>query len=651
MDSIFGNGNTSTCTITVVVNDNENPVFLNCPSGTTYSLSLFPGDCDGGAIWSIPVAKDNCSDVTVTQTAGPARGSSLNVGTYTIEYTATDGSGNTATCEFYIKISDTEYPLIACPGNVVAKTDDGNCSWVSPSNSLSPILANSNCPSYIRWEVTEPDGNVETGYNDVSGFEFSKGVSTVKYTIRESTSNRVDICSFTVTVVDEQSPEVDCSSEITENVDPGSCTKNITLDVPSATDNCTSVLDFVYNVYNPDNSFSGPFDALASYDFQYGISRVEWIVTDEDGNFTTCIQNVVIDADSSVFNLTAGEDAEVCEGDSYTLVGAYADNYSTLQWESTGSGSFSNSSELNPVYTPGAFDVLAGEIQLILTVSSDCVSVSDTLNLRVSPLMTAFAGEDVEMCYGESVTIEDASVTSASFVTWTTTGLGELENSNTLSPTYIPAEGETGLVDLIMQVEGVGGCNEELIKDTVSVFYYDPLLVEASGTDTVMINQTALLEVEPYQGSGTYVYYWSPFEMIQFPNSQKTETTPIDSETLFTIIVTDIYTGCQGVDTVRVYVDNSIQGLRVYNGISPNGDGDNDVFWIDGIERYPNNELIIFNRWGDEIKRFSHYDNTSVVWDGTNKRGKNVTDGTYYYILKVEGLDDFAGWVQVRDAN
>jgi large repetitive protein len=78
--------------------DTEDPAFDFCPepiqvevdSGENYATVTFPP----------ATATDNCS-VTVTQTQGQASGSQFPVGTHTIEFTATDGAGNTDTCSFY----------------------------------------------------------------------------------------------------------------------------------------------------------------------------------------------------------------------------------------------------------------------------------------------------------------------------------------------------------------------------------------------------------------------------------------------------------------------------------------------------------------------------------------------------------------------
>ena len=80
--------------------------------------------------------------------------------------------------------------------------------------------------------------------------------------------------------------------------------------------------------------------------------------------------------------------------------------------------------------------------------------------------------------------------------------------------------------------------------------------------------------------------------------------------------------------------------LVVYNSISENNDGVNDNFIIAGIERYPNNTLCIFNRWGVLVYDADGYNNTTKVFKGysdgraTIKQDSSLPEGTYFYVLK-----------------
>jgi hypothetical protein len=73
---------------------------------------------------------------------------------------------------------------------------------------------------------------------------------------------------------------------------------------------------------------------------------------------------------------------------------------------------------------------------------------------------------------------------------------------------------------------------------------------------------------------------------------------------------------------------------------SPNGDGiGNERFIIHNIERYPDNEVAIFNRWGNEVYRIKGYNNSDKAFAGIANTGlfanKNaeLVDGVYYFII------------------
>jgi len=68
--------------------------------------------------------------------------------------------------------------------------------------------------------------------------------------------------------------------------------------------------------------------------------------------------------------------------------------------------------------------------------------------------------------------------------------------------------------------------------------------------------------------------------------------------------------------------------LVVPNLFTPNGDGTNDVFEIRGLDRFAQNDLVIVNRWGNEVYKSNNYQN--------NWSGEGLNEGTYYYLLRVK---------------
>lgn len=95
------------------------------------------------------------------------------------------------------------------------------------------------------------------------------------------------------------------------------------------------------------------------------------------------------------------------------------------------------------------------------------------------------------------------------------------------------------------------------------------------------------------------------------------------------------------VATVTIVV--AANPLRVPNIFTPNGDGQNDRFEIEGIEGFDRAELVVFNRWGNEIYRQNDYDNS---WGGAG-----IHEGTYYYVLTLHKGNDRQvekGWVVLK---
>ncbi|TFF39154.1 T9SS type B sorting domain-containing protein [Mucilaginibacter psychrotolerans] len=84
----------------------------------------------------------------------------------------------------------------------------------------------------------------------------------------------------------------------------------------------------------------------------------------------------------------------------------------------------------------------------------------------------------------------------------------------------------------------------------------------------------------------------------------------------------------------EVLADNATPDLNIHQGMSPNGDGANDVFTIDGIGAYPQNTVKIMNSNGDVIYTAIGYDNYLKAFDGHSAKGDLQKAGTYFYALE-----------------
>jgi|GEM_PF-1439575 len=81
-------------------------------------------------------------------------------------------------------------------------------------------------------------------------------------------------------------------------------------------------------------------------------------------------------------------------------------------------------------------------------------------------------------------------------------------------------------------------------------------------------------------------------------------------------------------------VPETEQEINVHQGVSPNGDGINDKFTIDGIGQYPENTVNVMNRNGEVIYQVKGYDNYIKAFDGHDAKGTQLQGGTYFYSLE-----------------
>lgn len=100
--------------------------------------------------------------------------------------------------------------------------------------------------------------------------------------------------------------------------------------------------------------------------------------------------------------------------------------------------------------------------------------------------------------------------------------------------------------------------------------------------------------------------------------------------------------------------------LVIYNAVSPNGDDKNDFFYIKGIDKYPDNTVEVFNRWGILVYETKGYNESDRVFRGfsdgraTVTRSEGLPTGTYYYILKYntgKQTKEKAGYLYINQDN
>jgi gliding motility-associated-like protein len=114
-----------------------------------------------------------------------------------------------------------------------------------------------------------------------------------------------------------------------------------------------------------------------------------------------------------------------------------------------------------------------------------------------------------------------------------------------------------------------------------------------------------------------------------------------------TLTVTDA-SGNSSSCTSHVTVTQPVKPLKIPAGFSPNGDGIADTWEIQGLREYPNNSVVIFNRWGSKIFEAQPYLND---WTGQATVGAmpgQLPAGTYFYQLDLGNGDVRTGYIQVN---
>ncbi len=174
-------------------------------------------------------------------------------------------------------------------------------------------------------------------------------------------------------------------------------------------------------------------------------------------------------------------------------------------------------------------------------------------------------------------------------------------------------------------------CNEKEVrwngKSYTESGYYTNRFILPTGCDSLI---TLHLTVNPTNRIVLHesIFEGSDYRKYNFNLSVQNKV----GEVRDSILLQNQY-GCDSM--IVLYLSVLSTDIVIPEGFSPNGDGINDYFVIKNIELYPNNHILIFNRWGNKLYEGKPYMNK---WDGRNYEGGNIgTDvlpvGTYFYIL------------------
>ncbi len=259
---------------------------------------------------------------------------------------------------------------------------------------------------------------------------------------------------------------------------------------------------------------------------------------------------------------------------------------------------------------------VAGTMYVSLEVTdSGCTSPVTYDSVVVNPAPVAsYAVDDQNGCAPHGAQFTDMSNPGGSAWNW---NFGDGASSTAQNPLHTYTT--EGLYDVTLIVTTAAGCDDTLFYNNF-IEVYDQPVAQLSADPTI----TSIVDpVINFSSNSTGVNDWQ----WSFGDGG-TSTSPPDvsheytNDGLFNVIlIVTSANGCSDTAMIQVQV---IAEPSFYNVITPDGNGQNDVFTILNAERI-NNRLVVFNRWGKKVFEAENYANT---WDGDN-----LADGTYYYIF------------------
>jgi len=418
--------------ITVIVQDITPPT-ISCPGS---QIGFVNGACN----FTLPdytglaVAADNCTaSPTVTQL--PAPGTIIGIGTTNIVLTATDGSSNTANCNFDVMVSDNINPTISCPGNQIGSVD-GSCNYSLPDYG-GLVVAIDNCPGVSVIQLPAPGTIV--------------GIGTTNIILRaiDGSSNIAD-CNFDVVVSDNINPSISCFGNQIGSVD-GSC--NFILPdyrgSGTASDNCGTVI--VTQLPAPGTIVG------------IGTTNIVLTATDGSSNTANCNFDVMVSDNINPSITCPGNQTETPNASCQFTLPDY-----------TGLATTTDNCTASPTVTqsPAPGTVISGATTITLTAADGVGNTSDctfdvVLNSAASPTLTSVTASADNVCANTPVNLTANGLTlgTGGVFSWYTGSGGtgtNLGNSNPISIT--PATTATYYAYV------TGACNtiEESITITVN---------------------------------------------------------------------------------------------------------------------------------------------------------------------------------------
>jgi gliding motility-associated-like protein len=257
-----------------------------------------------------------------------------------------------------------------------------------------------------------------------------------------------------------------------------------------------------------------------------------------------------------------------------------------------------------------------------VTLPATCtfdVSISGTAVDRPLPLLTANPNTN-SICKGDAIYVEAnlLNCPDAGLFSWYINDTLVAQTSDTLFSTADLSDGDV----LSVQTSCFMLCPLTVASGSFIVSVYDfPL---DAGPDFTIIEGGS---VQLTGSTSALIYSWTP----TFNVSDTLSLTPfVNPAITTTYTLTASQNDCTKQDQVTVQV---LQELLIPTTFSPNDDGANDKWVIEGAELYPNCYVEVFSRWGQKVFQATGY-SKAKAWDGSTNSGQ-APEGVYYYVVQL----------------
>ena len=279
----------------------------------------------------------------------------------------------------------------------------------------------------------------------------------------------------------------------------------------------------------------------------------------------------------------------------------------TFAW--SGPDGFSASTEDIATLRPGAYS-------LTLADANNC-TLDTIITVNALSTLLAAAGADQQACSGTDVTLDGSASVGGVTFSWRDAQGAEVGNTPVITLAGLP-DGENFFTLTITD----GPCSS---TDEVLITMLALPIANAGPDQTIFLAGTAQLGGSPSGPIGS-TFVWSPDTLVSDGAVSNPTTSPTVT-TWYTLTVT-APNGCTATDSALVTV---VPTVVIPNGFTPNADGKNDTWIIDFIELFPDCEVEVYNRWGEQLFRSVGY---RQQWDGRYRDGY-VPVGTYYYVIEL----------------